>query len=197
MQVEGDETEPPDDGDRLTVAEVHDSIEAISDADMARLISAARGFSRLCGIDAEDLLQEAFTRALEGRRTCKRGTPLVPFICGVMKSFVSQENEARKDGFRPTVVMRNGEPVLPDVAADDPSPERAAISAIDGRTALAEIEGAAQGDEKLQLLIEGLYDEMRGEELQELLSVDEKGLATVRKKFRRLLLGTGSSGIAS
>jgi DNA-directed RNA polymerase specialized sigma24 family protein len=195
MRVEGDETGLLA-GDRVTVAEIRDSIEAISKSDLARLVSAARGFSRLCGIEADDLLQEAFTRALEGRRTCERGTAIVPFLCGVMKSFVSQENEARKEGFRPTVVMRDGEPVLPDLAADDPSPERSAISAIDGRARLAEIETSAVGDEQLQLLIEGIYDEMRGAELQELLGVDEKGLATVRRKFRRLLQGC-KMGVAS
>ncbi len=147
MQVEGDERgPPPDDSDRLSVAEIHDSINAISDADMARLVSAAQGFSRLCGIDPEDLLQEAFTRALEGRRTCERGTALVPFICGVMKSFVSQENEARKDGFRPTVILRKGEPIV---------------------------------------------------ELQDLLGVDEKGLAAVRKRLRRLLQEARASEFAS
>jgi DNA-directed RNA polymerase specialized sigma24 family protein len=193
MQVEGDETGLQHAGDRMTVAEVRDSIETISDPDMARLVSAARGFSRLCGIDPEDLLQEAFTRALEGRRTCEPGTPLVPFICGVMRSFVSQENEARKDGFRPTLVLRNGEPVLPEVPADDPSPERSAMSAIDDRPVLAEIERAAAGDEKLQLLIEGIYEGMRGVELQELLSLDVKGLAAIRKKLWRLLQDTSSS----
>jgi DNA-directed RNA polymerase specialized sigma24 family protein len=193
MQVEGDETGLQHAGDRMTVAEVRDSIETISDPDMARLVSAARGFSRLCGIDPEDLLQEAFTRTLEGRRTCEPGTPLVPFICGVMRSFVSQENEARKDGFRPTLVLRNGEPVLPEVPADDPSPERSAMSAIDDRPVLAEIERAAAGDEKLQLLIEGIYEGMRGVELQELLSLDVKGLAAIRKKLWRLLQDTSSS----
>jgi len=73
------------------------------------------------------------------------------------------------------------------VASDDPSPERAAISAIDQRPLLEEISVAAAGDEQLQLLIEGIYEQMRGTELQELLGVDEKGLAAVRKRFRRLL----------
>lgn len=190
MQVEGDETEPPDDGDRLTAAEVHALIEAISDADMARLVSAAKGFSSLCGLGWKDLFQEAFTRALEGRRTCERGTGLVPFICGVMKSFVSQENEARKDGFRPVVLTRDGEPILPDVPTTAPSPERATISAIDGRAVLAKIQAAAAGDEQLQLLIEGLCEGMRGAELQELLGVDEKGLAAVRKRLKRMLQET-------
>src|SRR5262249_45606526 len=128
--------------------------------------------------------------------TCGRGTALVPFICGIMKSFVSQENEARKEGFRPMAVPRDGEPIVPDVPADDPSAERAAISAIDGRPALAQIQAAAAGDEKLQLLIEGIYDGMRGAELQDLLGVDEKGLAAVRKRLRRLLEKTRASEFA-
>jgi hypothetical protein len=53
------------------------------------------------------------------------------------------------------------------------------------------------GDEQLQLLIEGIYDNMRGAELQELLGVDEKGLAALRKKLRRLLLAAFPGGIAS
>src|SRR6185437_1452010 len=128
MQVEGQGTEPPDDSDRLTVAEMHDSIAALSDERTGRLVEYAQVCSGLCGLPWEQLLQEAITRALEGTRTCKRGTELVSFICGVMKSFVSQENDARKAGFRPTVVIRNGEPVLPDAPADDASPERSAVS---------------------------------------------------------------------
>jgi hypothetical protein len=196
MKVVSQQTELTDDSDSLSAAEVHDSIKTVSDADTARLVAAAQGFSSLCGIPWQELLQEPYTRALEGRRTCKRGTPLVPFICGVMRSFVSEENEARKQGFRPTVVKRNGEPILPDSPADDPSPERAAISAIDGRAILAEIDAAAAGDEKLQLLIEGIYDGMRGEQLRELLGVDELGLAALRKKLSRLIKQIRPDGIA-
>jgi len=197
MQIEGDETHSPSDDDaRLPVADVFDLVDAISESDTARLMAAARGFSRLCGIDADDLLQEALTRALEGRRTCGRGTALVPFICGIMKSFVSQENEARKEGLRPTVVVRNGEPIVPEVPSDGPSPERATISAIDERVVLAEIDAGASGDEKLQLLIEGIYDGMRGAELREFLGVDEKGLATIRTRLRRLLKDTCANEFA-
>ena len=198
MKVVGDETGlPTEEGDRLSAAEISNSINTTTDEDMGRLILAAQGFSRMCGIEWKDLLQEAFTRALEGRRTCERSTPLVPFICGVMKSFVSQENEARKDGFRPRVLLRDGEPVLPDVPAEDPSPERATISAIDHKAMLTAIEAAAVGDEKLQLLIEGICDSMRGAELQELLGVDEKGLAAVRKRLLRLVQPIRSHELSS
>jgi hypothetical protein len=45
----GDDKGLPDDGDRFTVAEMHDSIEALSDADVAKLVAASRAFCRLCG----------------------------------------------------------------------------------------------------------------------------------------------------
>jgi DNA-directed RNA polymerase specialized sigma24 family protein len=182
----GDETEILD-GDRVPVAEIRDSVDSLTKPDLARLDLAAQGFSSLCGLDAEDLLQEALTRALEGRRTCKHGTPFVPFICGVMKSLASEEIEARKDGRRPVAVLRNGEPTLPDAPALTPTPEQSAISAIDDRPVLTAIAAGAEGDEQLQILIEGIYDQMRGAKLQELLGVDAKGLATVYKRLSRLL----------
>jgi len=46
MQAEGDETDPPLDSDRLSVAEVRVLVDAVSDVDMARLLAAARAFSR-------------------------------------------------------------------------------------------------------------------------------------------------------
>lgn len=183
---EGDEAEIPD-GDRIPVTEIRDSLDSLTKADLARLDLAARGFSSLCGLDADDLLHEALSRALEGRRTCKRGTPIIPFICGVMESLASQEIEARKSGNRPVTLLRNGEPVLPDAPALTPTPEQSAISAIDDRPVLAAIAAGAEGDEQLQLLIEGIYDGMRGVNLQELLGVDAKGLATLYKRLSRLL----------
>ncbi len=163
---EGDEAEISD-GDRVPVAEIRDSVDSLRKPDLGRLDLAAQGFSRLCGLDAKDLLQEALTRALEGRRTCKRGTPFIPFICGVMESLASQEIEARKSGNRPITILRNGEAILPDAPALTPTPEQSAISAIDDRPTLTAIAAGAEGDEQLQLLIEGIYDGMRGAKLQD------------------------------
>jgi DNA-directed RNA polymerase specialized sigma24 family protein len=192
---EGGEGELQRDGDRFTVAEIHDLIDALTDADVARLVAASRSFCRFCGIPAEDLLQEAYKRALDGTRTCRRGVGTVPFLCGVMKSLLSQEIKARKDGFRPVVVKIGAS--LPDVAADIVSPEQTAISAIDDRGVLARVERLVAEDEKLQLLIEAIDDGMRGTELQQLLETDEKGLAALRRKLRRLLQSAFPDRIAS
>ena len=99
--------------------------------------------------------------------------------------------------FRPVVLTRDGEPFLPDVAGNAPSPEQVAISAIDHKPLLDEISAAAAGDEQLQLLIEGIGEHMRGAELQDLLGVDEKGLAAVRKRLKRLLQNTQTKQVLS
>ena len=135
----------------------------------------------------DDLIQESYTRALEGRRTCGRTVGLVPFLCGVMKSIASQETEARKIGLRPVTVLKNGIVVLPDGKADAVSPEQAAAAAIDERPLIARVHAAIEGDGKLELLVEGIYDQMRGAELRNLLGVDEQGLAALRKKLKRRL----------
>jgi DNA-directed RNA polymerase specialized sigma24 family protein len=175
--------------DRCTVAEVRAAVAALTDADLGRLNRAARAFSAICGISAEDLIQEAYLRVLDGKRTCGRGTQIVPFLCGVMKSIASQETEARKNGQRAVTVLRNGESVLPDLEVETVSPEVAAAAAIDDRPHLLRINESIKGDEKLELLLEGILDNMRGAELRELLDVDDLGLAALRKKLYRRLEG--------
>jgi hypothetical protein len=187
MHIQADHSGNESVGPRFTVDELRSAIARLSAADLGRLKQAAKVFSGISGIMEDDLIQESYTRALEGRRTCGRTVDLVPFLCGVMKSIASQETEARKVGLRPVTVLRNGEAVLPEGKADTVSPEQGAAAAIDDRPLLARVHAATAGDEKLELLLEGIYDQMRGAELQDLLGVDEKGLAALRKKLKRRL----------
>jgi hypothetical protein len=187
MHIQADHSGNESVGPRFTVDELRLAIATLSAADLGRLKQAAKVFSGISGIMEDDLIQDSYTRVLEGRRTCGRTVGLVPFLCGVMKSIASQETEARKVGLRPVTVLKNGEAVLPDGKADTVSPEQAAAAAIDDRPLLARVHAAIAGDEKLELLLEGIYDQMRGAELQDLLGVDEKGLAALRKKLKRRL----------
>jgi len=136
MQIQPDRSASDGAGPRYTVDEVRSAIAMLSDADLARLQQAAKVFSGISGIMEDDLIQESYTRALEGRRTCDRSVGIIAFLCGVMKSIASQESEARKAGMRPVTVVRNGEVVLPDGKADAVSPEEAAAAAIDDRPLL-------------------------------------------------------------
>jgi hypothetical protein len=67
------------------------------------------------------------------------------------------------------------------------SPEDLAASAIDDRPRLRRVSEAIKGDEKLELLLEGILDNWRGADLRDLLDVDDRGLAALRKRLSRRL----------
>lgn len=67
------------------------------------------------------------------------------------------------------------------------SPEHAAMSRLTDVAILKEIEEMVADDDELALLVEGVCDGMQGQDLQDLLGVDAKGLAAVRKRLKRKL----------
>ena len=142
----------------------------------------------------EDLSQEAFKRMLQGTRRLPRGADVLPIIAGVIKSIASQEVEAIRAGFRDVRSVPGGSSGrdLPDPA---PSPERMLASARDDGEVLAAISGLIEDDEQLQLLVEGICDGMLGRELEELLGVDTKRLAAIRKRLSRRLQSAFPKGL--
>jgi DNA-directed RNA polymerase specialized sigma24 family protein len=175
------------DDDILTVDEVRSRLAGISDDEARKLIHISKWFAVRCSIPAEDLRQEAILRVLSGSRRCRRGGDFVRFLAGVIKSLASAESEAKKAGARPELVAFDGANG-PDPVDETPSPERLVASRLDDGQTLAEIDRVIADDEQLELLVEGLADNMIGEDLEVLLGVDVKGLAAVRKRLKRRLL---------
>jgi DNA-directed RNA polymerase specialized sigma24 family protein len=175
----------PQQEERCSVEELSAAIASLSEADHAKIILAARYFSHRCKIREDDLRQEAFCLIFEGRRTCKRGVPIVAFICGVIRGLASDGYKARGRSEIPVPDLHEG--VVPVWHQEAPTPEDAAISRLTDAPMIAEIEAMVAGDEQLELLLQGLIDHMRGAELQELLGVDVKGLAAARKRLSRAL----------
>jgi DNA-directed RNA polymerase specialized sigma24 family protein len=184
-------SDSPDGGDddRYTKDELCVAVSALSRADMARVIAAARHFSKRCGIPHEDLRQEAFCLIFEGRRCCKRATSIVTFIAGVMRSIAGDEHAARKKGHREEQLgeVSDSNAPQPHWHQEAVSPEQAALSRLTDVAVLKEIEDMVADDEELALLVEGICDGMQGKDLQVLLGVDVKGLAAVRKRLKRKL----------
>lgn len=54
-----------------------------------------------------------------------------------------------------------------------------------------------EDDEQLQLLLEGICDQMRGDQLEDLLGVDTQGLATARRRLKRRLQNGFPKGLES
>ena len=188
--------------DRYTPDEIKAALAGLSKAEMGRLIEMSEVLAKRCRLSGDDLLHEAFCRALEGRRRCDRGTSIVGFLWGVMRSLASEEVEAIKGNRRPVLVSElvkdgdrdAGQDVLSIGArlADD-----AMVSRIHDSAVLEKIEALVKGDDQLAMLVEGLKDNLRGEALQELLGVDVKGLAALRKRLKRSLTSIDPERIAS
>ena len=170
--------------DHLSVAEFEAAFVALSHADRVRLRRIALHFENRGGGEAEELLQEALARALEGRRRCPKKVTVVQFIGGIVSSLSSEASETRKKGLGPVPV---GDGAFEAAAHDGPSPEREIASRIDGGVTLAKVQEAIAGDEELELLAEGIYDGMKGKDLEELLGIDTRKLATVQKRLQRKL----------
>ncbi|WCT80085.1 hypothetical protein [Novosphingobium humi] len=170
----------------LSVDEVRAMIPQLTAIDATRILQAARWFSARCGIPADDLRQEALTRLLSGDRHARRNACFAREVAGIIKSLASCERDAVKSGLREVRPPPDGV-TSPDLMDPAPSPEALAISSHDDGPMLAEIGKIIEDDEQLQLLVEGICDKMRGEELEELLGTDTKGLAAARRKLKRRL----------
>lgn len=170
----------------LSTDEVRHALRAMSAAQAAKIDMIARWFSKRCDVPAEDLRQEAFVRLLSGSRRMPRSADLALIVSGIIRSMVSEEIEAIRAGRREVLLPPGSEEGvdLPDLA---PNPERCLGSSRDDASMLASIRDLIANDEPLQILVEGICDRMRGRQLEELLSVDAKGLATLRKRLKRKL----------
>ena len=80
----------------LSPAEVAAAIRALPAAGWYRLDRIAAYYARACQLEAADLRQEAFVRALTGGRRCPVGVDVVRFLGEAMRSIASDARKADK-----------------------------------------------------------------------------------------------------
>ena len=185
--------------ERYSADQICELIEAMGDADLDAVKKASWHFAGRTGMEPEDLQQEAFMRAIDSR-TCKVGIDIAAFICGIMKSIVSDGPRARKKAR--LKAEASGRPVqlvgvelefvgdydrLGGLEADTVSPEDAALSATIVTRELERAMNCISDDDKLLMLVMGIDDGLVGEDLEDLLDTDTKGLAALRKRLGRRL----------
>jgi hypothetical protein len=78
--------------------ELADAIRGFSEADWGRLRKVAAAYARGRLIEADDLLQETFRRALSGRRKCPAHITVVKFLAETMRSIAHGDKEKIEKG---------------------------------------------------------------------------------------------------
>jgi RNA polymerase sigma-70 factor (ECF subfamily) len=113
--------------------------------------------------DPEDLLHEAITRVLDGRRVWARGAPIRSFLAGVMQS-----------------IAWEWKPVPPGPLPDPPPPPDPR-----DRIYIAKIVAMFADDPVAQIIVLGMMEGARGEELQQSSGLGKVEYESKRKKIRR------------
>ncbi len=171
-----------------TPNEIADAICALSTAQWVRLRKLARVYSLGRPMEAEDLLQEVFRRALDGERKCPVAVDIVRFLAEAMRSIGN--SEYKKATRRPAIVP------LPASGATVPPAEDQIDVTPNAEDLLLEEELEADRKRRLvidlfhddpiaQVLVEGMMEGMRGEDLRALTDLDVTAYESKRRLIRR------------
>jgi len=138
-------------------------------AQKTALVKIAKAYAWKTRYGHEDLIQEALTRVLEGKRAWPRGLPAVVFLRGVMRSIASDWGPEDRDD---------------SVDVDDIGyVNHSATAKIDAGKMLA----LFNDDPVAQKIFIAMLEGSRGEELRKLSGLSAKDYETKRTKMRRRL----------
>jgi DNA-directed RNA polymerase specialized sigma24 family protein len=169
------------------------ALKLVTEADLLRLKVIARLHARGLPphVGWSDLLQEAFSRVLEGSRQQPNHVPLVPFLAGVMRSIKSEHwRRARREATQLPKLWAQMEAACPEGGeASDPTPdpERRLIAMQE----LAQIDQLFADDARALQVILGLADGLSPEEVCARYGMSMTDYDSTRKRIRRILLREG------
>jgi DNA-directed RNA polymerase specialized sigma24 family protein len=169
-----------------TCEEIADAIRALTPAQWARLRKVADRYSY--AMAAEDLLQEAFRRALEADgRKCPVEVDPVRFLAEAMHSIANGELEKTKS--RPALVLiassadqedGHEDPADSALSAEEHLAQEQAATAIRG-----EVLALFDDDPVAHDIVEGRMEDLSADELRELTGLDQKAYDSKLRLIRR------------
>ena len=171
--------------------EIADAIRAFTDAQWIWLRMVAEKYARknvrLCPLEAEELLQEAFCRALAGDRRCPSHVDPVKFLAEVIRSIADGEINKVENQIDVVPVMQPG--TVPESAVDPRdlrmSAEQSLIADEDAEAFRQAMLGLFPDDQQARDMLDGIMEEYDGEELRALTDLDEISFASKRRLIRR------------
>jgi hypothetical protein len=186
---------PPADKTPATKEEIEEALAALTDAQVIRLtkVSAYRHGTlgaRRAGRHEGDLLSDAITAMLEGRRKwIKANVALVPFLLGVMKSLASHIRTGKAvdafDELTPNPANDdddNAEDFVEQIPTAAPiDPERI----LRARELDGQVRERFKEDPEVLLVYEAFLDKMKPAEIQSCLGLSEKEYNAAALRLRR------------
>jgi RNA polymerase sigma-70 factor (ECF subfamily) len=169
------------------------ALKLVTEADLLRLKVIARLHARGLPPDVSwsDLLQEAFSRVLDGSRRRPDALPAVAFLAGVMRSIKTEHwRRARREAMQlPKLRAEVGTAYDVGGEACDPTPdpERRLIAMQE----LARIDHLFAEDSRALQVIIGLADGLSPEEICASYDMAKTDYDSTRRRIRRVLLREG------
>lgn len=164
--------------------EIRAQIEAFTDVDWLRVRKAAEYWARAYSAEADDVMNDALERALDGSRQCPQDITIFKFLSGAMRSISSGYRKARTRRAEIHLVAEDGSLVV-DPIDDRPNAAEAAQSREQTERIKQAMVGLFDDDLAAQTIVEGDMDDIEGEELRDLTGLDAKAFASKRRFVRR------------
>jgi hypothetical protein len=169
--------------------EIANAIRKFTDAQWIRLRKASGYFAWVYSLSGDDLLQEAFCRALAGSRQCPSGLDVVKFLVEAMRSIANGEGEKVENQFEIIPVIQPGTPVdgAVDISDSTDSQEEIMVAAQANEVLRQVVLGLFPNDQQARDLADGILAGYEGEELRALTDLDKTGYASKRRFMRRTI----------
>jgi len=175
-------------------SEIAAAIRALTPAQWARLRKVAAHYALGRTMEAKDLLQEAFRRALDGERRCPVVVDVVRFLAEAIRSISDGELKRAKRGPVLVPLSAPGDPAtqVPEPADPAPNAEKLREAAEEDaeeddrrQSQRQQIIGLFDDDPVAQVIVEGLLEGTRGEDLRALTDLDPIAYQSKRRLIRR------------
>lgn len=182
--------------DVLTLDELKGKLSNLPDAEWIRLGRASDALCWGLAIQGQDLLNEIFCRALEGKRNCPVDVPVVVFLIRAMESHVSAYIKKRNhDALEQAVMIDDGDPensgIVVDLQSGMDTPEEILLA----KQMVEKIDQSFNGDEKAQMVFMGQFDGLSPQEIQEVAGLSPVEYASTLRSIRRRLDKLDAEGL--
>lgn len=182
--------------DVLTLGELKGKLSNLSDSEWIKLGRASDALCWGLAIQGQDLLNEIFCRALEGKRKCPVDVQVVVFLIRAMESHVYAYLKKRShDALEQAVMSNDSDPENSDIVIELRPNMDTPDEILLAKQTLEKIDQSFSGDEKAQMVFMGQIDGLSPQELQEVAGLSPVEYASTLRSIRRRLDKLDAEGL--